>query len=356
MTTRKIQQVGGGTYTVSVPKEWAEAADLAAGDEVTVRTHLDETLVVQAQQHDDASEQVVIPVAVEEPVALERLVRTVYAGGVPNVRLEATETFTTAQRHRVRRVSSTLTGMTVVDESDASITLRTLLDAEEVSIRQSVRQLQFVAVSMHRDATGAVTGDAQPEGLAGRDDQADRLYALIDRHVTRGLERLDEMNALGMTRPELFELWVTAHELEQVANHAEEISALTTTLDAAVDDETAANIRDVARTARDIVVDAVHVVVGDATAVTARQALTAREKVGDEITTVERRLFEAADSDYRLVQILDRIRRTAERGGTIAEVGLRAASRRGELSEAWAVTDTDDDCGPAVSVSPGIDS
>jgi phosphate uptake regulator len=50
MDTRKIQTVGGGTYTVSLPKEWAESVDVAAGSVVGLHIHIDDVLVIQPQE------------------------------------------------------------------------------------------------------------------------------------------------------------------------------------------------------------------------------------------------------------------------------------------------------------------
>ncbi|WP_044957453.1 AbrB/MazE/SpoVT family DNA-binding domain-containing protein, partial [Halarchaeum acidiphilum] len=53
METRKLQKVGGGTYTVSIPKAWATAHHLEAGAPVHVYPHDDGTLVVRSTRRDE---------------------------------------------------------------------------------------------------------------------------------------------------------------------------------------------------------------------------------------------------------------------------------------------------------------
>lgn len=333
METRKIQQVGGGTYTVSLPKEWAELADISAGSVVDLHTHIDGLLVIQA--HDggqDATPALDVCVPYDDHACVERRLRAAYAAGAREIRLDAPDGLTDAQRRIIDRVTRNLTGVTVAEETETSITVRTLLDANEVSVVQSVRQLQFVTLSMYRDALAALTGETTVDRPEDRDDQVDRLYAMIERHFERGLARLDEVDALGLTRSELFELWATARELERVGDHAERIATVAGQLDDPVDDQLAADIEAVAETAQAVVTDAVSVVVDDAGLDGARRALEGRDQVRSDVTDLDRRLFEASDADYRLTRVLDSLERTAEHGGNVAELGLRRLIRDGDLS------------------------
>ncbi|MBV0924319.1 phosphate uptake regulator PhoU [Halomicroarcula limicola] len=333
METRKIQQVGGGTYTVSLPKEWAETADIEPGSVVDLHTHIDGVLVVQAQERDaETTGHVALSVPHAGPACIERALRAAYAAGVEALTFEAPDGFDDDRRRAVEQVARTLSGVTVTESTATTVTVRTLLDASEVSIQQSVRQLRFVALSMHRDATAALTDPAVAAGDADRDDRADRLYAMIDRYFQRALVRLDEVDALGLTRSELFVCWTTARELERVADHAERIAATAEAMDVeAVDDETAEEVASLAETARGIVEDAVRAAVGDADVTAARAALHARDALRDDVEALDRRLFESEAAAYRLTRVLDSVARTAEHGGNVAELALRTAIRTGEL-------------------------
>ncbi|HEX2021068.1 MAG TPA: AbrB/MazE/SpoVT family DNA-binding domain-containing protein, partial [Candidatus Thermoplasmatota archaeon] len=57
MELRKIQLTGGSSYTVTLPKEWVEKADLEAGDVVGFLPQPDGTLAVfpHARQQRPAS-------------------------------------------------------------------------------------------------------------------------------------------------------------------------------------------------------------------------------------------------------------------------------------------------------------
>ncbi|ACV46490.1 MULTISPECIES: phosphate signaling complex PhoU family protein [Halomicrobium] len=333
MDSRKIQTVGGGTYTVSLPKSWAREQSLEAGSVVDLHTHVDGVLVVEARETDDGAGRVEVAVEDQRPVHLEQTLRAAYAAGASTVRFEAAGEFTDAQSRRIQSVTRTMTGVTIDERTAAQITVQSLVDAAEVSIPQSVRQLAFVALSMHRDATAALDGDGGPD-IADRDDQADRLAAMVDRHFGRALARLDEVDALGQRRPELLDCWRTACELERVADHAERIATTAAALEAPPAESVDA-LTDLAQRARTVVEDGVGVVVDRTAAGAARDVLDRRDGVRERATAIERRLVDGADGDYRLVRVLDSLRRTAEHGGNIAEAGLRGAVRRGDHRDAF---------------------
>ncbi|POG56192.1 phosphate uptake regulator PhoU [Haloferax marisrubri] len=345
METRKIQQVSNGTFTVSLPREWADGEGITAGTVVNLHTHLDGMLVIQAPEcEDDSSMQFTVTVrggnaedggdpAVGD--TLEQTLRAAYAAGSKQVVIEADGTFDAEQRQAVRRVARNLVGVTITEESDTAVTVRNVLDANEVSIRQSVRQLQFVAVSMHRDATAALTGAAPLDGFAERDNRADRLFAMVDRHFTRGLDRLDEVDALGETRPELFRLHTAARELERVADQAERIAAVASAVPDPLPPAVADEVSELAELVPEALEAAVQVALEGDDPDAAREALVARDRVCEGLADVEQRLFEDvdADADYRFAHALHALERTAEHAGNVAEVGLRTAVRTRNMDE-----------------------
>lgn len=329
--TRKIQSVGGGTYTVSLPKEWAQSHDLETGDTVNLHTHIDGVVTIQVQDDSEGlPDEVTVLVTDRKPKPLERAIRAAYAVGANAVILEAEDAFSTEQRRAVEQVTRTLTGVSVTEETKRRLRIQTLLDSDEVSVYQSVRQLKFIALSMHQDATESLTGDATAGDLTRRDDQADRLYAMLDRSLALGLTRLDSLDALGVTRPELFELWVTTRELERVADHAVGIATATSQLDTPTDEGVLEGIADSATRARTIVADAVGIVVDDSDINSAPAVLDACDQLRNDFEDLSRQLGDAGETATQLRPVFERVRRTAEHGRNIAEIGLQRSIRQDE--------------------------
>jgi len=337
MTRRKIQLVGGGTYSVSLPKEWAESRGIEPGDEVGLHTHLDGVLVIEPQDGDGPDgvpEQVVLDVDDLDAPHVQRLLIAAYAAGVDRITLQADDGVSSAHRHAVGGATAELTGMTVVDESEAAITATVPVDPAEVSIGQSVRHFLFVATSMHRDGTAAVFGETSPESVLERTEQANRLHALVDRHFRRSLSKLDEVDALGITREELFRLWTASRELKRVAESAETLAETARRLDSPPEGPLTTDLREAARTARECVETATPAVVGGGKVAPVRDSIAAGERARGMVEDLDARLFDEGAGDPRLTRATEAIERTADSGTAIAEIGLRQVISRSDRPDA----------------------
>jgi len=284
MERRKVQQVGNSTYTVSLPKEWARAVDIEAGSEVSLQTHIDDILVVEPDRPPAGERTVAVSVDDASPTRVEALVRATYAAGVERARFTADGGFDEGSLAVIRATARRLSGVTIDREASGEVCLDTLLDPSEVSIQQSVRQLTFVALGAHRDAVAAALGSETPAAPGARDDHANRMFALVDRHVQRALESLGEVDALGLSRPELFACWRTARALERVADHAERIAALGADIEP--DGELAARLAALAERTQALVEAGVDTVLEDREPVAAQAARRERAALHADLRTV----------------------------------------------------------------------
>ncbi|MFB6102109.1 MAG: PhoU domain-containing protein [Haloplanus sp.] len=329
METRKLQKIGGSTYSVSLPKEWATEHRLEAGMPIHLYPHTDGSLVVRSAAQDGgplSTTEIRLPRS--DATAVARALRAAHAVGYDTITLRAPEPFSDDERRAARRLTQTMVGLSVVEETDDRITVENLLDPAEVSIRQSVIQLQFTALSMHRTAIDALSdAPGDPDRLDGRDDEVDRLFAMITRHFNRSLTDFEEVDHLDVRRPELFDAYIAARQIERIADHAVRIGRLADRVDPDVSDEVLAAVTDLADASRDVVEAATGTVL-DPAVDPAHEALDRRDEVVDDAVALDRTLFERSPPGaYALSRVLASLIRTAECGGNIAAVALRASAR-----------------------------
>jgi phosphate uptake regulator len=246
---------------------------------------------------------------------------------------------TADERRAARRCVRTMVGLSVTEETTEHVAVENLLATSEVSVRQSVTQLQFTALSMHRTAIERVTRRVAGESvesapaLDDRDDEVDRLFEMLTRHFNRSLTDFEEVDDLDVNRPELFDYYLVARQIERIADHAVRIGTLAdaverdSTSSRAESDDALAELAALAEATSEVVEMATTAAL-DASDDRAYEALERCNRVVDDVRALDRALFERTPPGaYALSRVLASLTRTAECGGNVARVALRASLR-----------------------------
>ncbi|QFU84831.1 phosphate signaling complex PhoU family protein [Natronorubrum aibiense] len=336
METRKVQLSGGTTYTVSLPKQWAEEHGVEAGSILHVDPNEDGTLLVSSTHKADDELVATVPV---ESRSLDELVRTVealYLVGYDRICLRDPTGNMAGVAHEFTRRTS-LSGLEVLEATETKIVFHNLIEARNVSIRKNTIRLNLIVLSMYRDAIDAVVdGDESlARSVIDRDDEADKMFAMISRHFRRSLSNLQEVQQLGFTRDELFEYYYVARQLERVGDHAEKIARLVTRHAPDLSPELVDTIGGMADRSRAVFERSTETVLSNAPLETAYQALDDRTKLVADLEAIDRDLYEhdSAGNAYLAGLLLDSIKRTAEYGANIAEMGIQRERRTCSATE-----------------------
>lgn len=329
MTTRKIQKVNQGTFTISIPPDWARAEGIDKGEKVDVFTHVDGTLTVQPRNRKtDPTGEVSIEIQNNGSEHVRQALLAAYTAGYSDVTLTRKKGFSDDQVSAARDLVWALAGASITTDEEQKISIQILMDSGEISVPQLVRQISFVALSMYQTVMVAMVNNEPVSHLDDRDEQVNRLYSLIDRSFVRSLSRLDEVDELGIPRPELFKHWSTARDLERVADHAKEIGTLVQDLNCSQNSEYVSRLKELAEQTRYIVDRAVDCVLNEGQIDAGYEALSLRMEARKRRKELDRRLFEESTADYRLARILDSVWQISEHGGNIAERGLQERIRK----------------------------
>lgn len=329
MERRKVQQTGSSTYTISLPKQWASDHGIEPGMNLALCPVEDGSLVIGANQTTGSSTPT-IDVSDETPDEIRRTVERCYSLGYDRVRFVADE-LTADKRRAVTRALNGRMGLEVVDESDDQVTVGCLLNTTEVSIDRAVMQLQYVALSMQTDAvTALTTEDADLAAhIAERRDDAERRAAVVERYFERTLTDHEALNALGMTRPTLFDYQVVASSLGQVATEAATLARPARQLDESPPQAWLDATSSLARRARTHVEQAVSALFE---ADEREQAYDLEEEgaeLRDDLDDLDRTLYESGRADAAVFgRVVDSLRHVTEHGDTIAARATAAALRQ----------------------------
>jgi phosphate uptake regulator len=193
-------------------------------------------------------------------------------------------------------------------------------------------QLQYVVVSLLRDATETFVDAADADArIRDRADEARRSAEMVARHFSRSLVSHAELDALGVSRPELFAYHALARRLDTVADQAVRIASTGKRLPEPLSDETTAAVRSVADDVACAVDDAVTAVLnGDKAAV--RAARDRCDDAGEGIEAVEQGLYDESVSGsvpeaVALSDTLSHLQRTVNCGRHMADTASRTVLR-----------------------------
>jgi phosphate uptake regulator len=332
METRKVQLSGGTTYTVSLPKSWAQEHGIDAGSELSLRPNGDGSMLVEPASGREMPEvSVRLDVSTADDEAVRQRVLGLYAIGCEDVTLSDATGHDASRRQVVADAVAELSGFELLEATENRIRLTNLIDAENVDIRKIALRLRLVALAMHRDAvTAVVEGDVDlAERVVDRDSEADKLFVMVTRYFRRALSDLHEVEKLEQTRAGLFEYYYTCRQFERVADHAEKLAGFVADPDAPLPGSFAEDLRRFGDRARGVVDTAADVVLADGGLDTAHDAVATRDALVNDIEALDRELYDhdAPEEAYVVGLILDSLRRTAAYGGNIAEVAVQQELR-----------------------------
>ncbi|TYT62696.1 phosphate signaling complex PhoU family protein [Natrialba swarupiae] len=222
METRKVQLSGGTTYTVSLPKQWADEHNIDSGSVLYLYPD-DRSLLLETV--DDGSERAKtarIDISQQDEQPIRQSIRAAYLAGYDEITLLDHGGETGRRRHVVTTAVDRLCGLEIIEGTENTITLRNLLDSDTISVRKSTLRLQLITLAMFRDAVEAIV-DSDVElasQVSDRTSEADKHFALIERQFRRSLSDLQEADRLGCSRVELFGYYRAATHLDRIAGCA----------------------------------------------------------------------------------------------------------------------------------------
>ena len=316
---RKVQVTGGSTYTVSIPKAWADSHGIGSGATVQLYPFKDR-IVVAGPNQTAPTRRATINVDTVGEGGLERQIEAAYAAGSDEIIVESDTGFDSSRRRIASRAITGLVGIEIATETDHEIVAKSLLDPGEISLQGTIDQLRQISLSMHDNAVNVVIEDGgaeTAERIISRDDDVDRLFALVSRQFYRALTDVRQVDKLQADRRMAFTQFRTARQLERIADHAEQIAEIAVRQDGPPSTERSETFASVATDARRVVRTALDGNTGE--------ALLRRDDVVDELDELDRDLYaDPSDDSYLYGRVLESIRRTVEYGGNIAEIVILA--------------------------------
>lgn len=154
--TRKLQQIGGTSLYVSLPKDWTKQMQLKRGDEVTLTQQLDGSMSIHPTVVPEKPRQVVLNVQDQASGQfLKRRIIAAYVDGFDSIQIKAEKKFTDEQHDIIREVTEALFGLEVIEVTSNSITIQCLL-TPRLPIEKTFQRIHRIISSMFTETISAL--------------------------------------------------------------------------------------------------------------------------------------------------------------------------------------------------------
>lgn len=228
---RRVQVTGGGSYIVTLPKEWVRLHGIRKGAEVVIALEPDGSLRIEPvgmQQRRIVSARIMV----EEGWDFWRIARRVisyYVAGADIIEVVFSSVPGSQTAKQLREfIASRLIGVEVVEESSSSIVFQVIADMAslplEASIKRLIKTVGFMLEDMIEGLRQGIR-DILAE-VDERDDVVDKFYMFISRQLISVLAGYRSPSEIGLNNLASASIVMTAAKhLERAGDHASMIAS-----------------------------------------------------------------------------------------------------------------------------------
>ncbi|MHA1912870.1 MAG: PhoU domain-containing protein [Promethearchaeota archaeon] len=222
--TRKVQQTGGSSFIVSLPKEWIEKHRIQPKDSIGILTQPDGTLLITPYASSQAflKEKQIDVDEIKDSHFLFRLLIGAYIMGYNVIFVKSSKKFKPHVRKSVINFTRIAIGPEIEEESNNFIKIRDIVDAKEMPFEKTIKRMYILGLDMYEDSLIALkTGNKDlAEEVIKRDDEVDRLHWLIGRQANIVFSNIVLSQKMGVTLGQASQFHFISKFLERIADHA----------------------------------------------------------------------------------------------------------------------------------------
>jgi len=154
LEVRRLQKIKGGSFTLSLPKEWVEKRDMKSGEQLAV-----------VEEEDGSIRIFPIALAAERLFevtlnledypslrALEYVIGTYYIQGAHKVTIASKETISAEDKQRLKLLRIELPGMEVAEEKSDRLSFQVLIDPSIFSLESLIEKTASFSLHLQEDA------------------------------------------------------------------------------------------------------------------------------------------------------------------------------------------------------------
>jgi phosphate uptake regulator len=227
---RRIQKTGGGSYVVTLPKQWIDSLGIKEKDRISIITQPDSTLVLSPEGINKSSDKREKVFNIDEighegigrKTVLYRMLIGAYIMGFNNYRIISSSKLYPSVIQTVINFRETALGIIIDEQTKNSIILKDILNPTEMPFENSIRRMHVIIKTMHEDLMEA--WDKKDEHLINniieRDKQINQRNWLVARETNMILRDVLLAQKMNVTLEDAHHYFLISKQLERIGDHA----------------------------------------------------------------------------------------------------------------------------------------
>lgn len=325
---RRLQFVGGATYSLSLPKKWVDELQIKTGDNVTIVKNSNKSLTIfpDVDEKDIISSTIGIATISQNDSneSIRRKIIAMYLAGYYTIEIRAKGFKIQLNHARIIKdlARLTLIGTEIIESNSESIKLQILTRLPDLSFDIALRRMYLMASNMHQEAIEAFSNvdKISSESIVNMDDEVDRFGLYMLRNLNLALKDAKAMLEIGLKEPSACLGYRTViRSIERIADHAALIAKRTKFLEPPINKNLLDEVSKLSK-------DSLLVFENSISALSkkdyqlAEKVVTQTEKVVEKEKILMDDMKESLKNSTVIKFVLENIRRTAEYSSDIAEV------------------------------------
>jgi len=223
MDLRRVQETGGGTLLISLPKNWAQRCGLKRGSVVAVIKGKDGhlTVVPQYKIGKRVKRAVVFP-----SFHMVRELTGKYLLGDDLIEIKSRTRLPSNIRRQIRGAARRLVGLEIIEEGPNKMLLQCLLEPSSFPPDRILHREHLLSFGMHKDAVASFLKANRylAEEVIERDEEVDRLYFLIVRVLRTAVLNPLLSEKIGLSLIDCLDYRLAASFIESMGDQAVKIA------------------------------------------------------------------------------------------------------------------------------------
>jgi len=226
---RKLQKIKGGSFTLSLPKQWVEEHRLKSGEQMAVH-----------EEEDGALRIFPMGAGVEKPLevtlslgdfpslrALEYCVATYYIQGSSRINIISKKIMSAEQKKRLKQLRTELPGVEVAEEEANRLSFQVLIEPTAFSMESLIERTSSFSLKLQQDALKSLVewNPALAKEVQERGGEAQRHYRVMIRQVALASLNRTIADKIGVKNcQENITFALVARDLSRLVYHSSQIA------------------------------------------------------------------------------------------------------------------------------------